>query len=71
MTKDCYHGGNSLEQRQTALYIIDSRVIGGYHSKQLTTLECAPLLCYLLGIQPTQKMKSLEVEFNHEHKEKL
>ena len=71
MTKDCYHGGNSLEQRQTALYIIDSRVIGGYHSKQLTTLEFAPLLCYLLDIQPTQKMKSLEVEFNHEHKEKL
>ena len=71
MTKDCYHGGNSLEQRQTALYIIDSRVIGGYHPKQLTTLEFAPLLCYLLGIQPTQKMKSLEVEFNHEHKEKL
>ena len=59
MTKDCYHGGNSLEQRQTALYIIDSRVIGGYHLKQLTTLEFAPLLCYLLGIQLLKKMKSL------------
>lgn len=71
MSENGYHGGESLEQRQTALYIVDSCVVGGYHSKQLTTLEFTPLLCYLLGIQPTQKMKSLEVTFNNESKEKL
>lgn len=70
MTENGYHGGNSLEQRQTALYIIDKEVVGGYHSKQLNTREFPPLLCHLMGIQPTQKMKSLEVELNNENKEK-
>lgn len=61
MSENGYHGGNSAMQRRTALYILDSRVKTGFMTKELTTLQMAPLLCYLLGIQPTEKMEKLEV----------
>lgn len=71
MSKNGYHGGNSHQQRTTALYIIDQRIVNGYHSQVLTTLEFAPLLCYLLDIQATEKMKPLEVKRIHESKKEL
>ena len=52
------------EQRRTALYIISNDVVCGYHEKELTTLQMAPLLCKLLGLKPTKRMKGLEVAFN-------
>jgi len=52
-------------------YIIDQRIVNGYHSQVLTTLEFAPLLCYLLDIQATEKMKPLEVKRIHESKKEL
>ena len=70
MSENGYHGGNSDAQRNTALYIIDDQVVGGYHSQVLTTLEFAPLLCQLLGIKPSESMKSLEVELYHESQTK-
>lgn len=70
MSENGYHGGNSDMQRKTALYIIDDEIIPGVHSKELTTMEFAPLLCYLLGIKPGEKMKSLEVEFKNEKNQK-
>lgn len=67
MSDTGYHGGKSDLQRNTALYIIDQAVIGGYHTKKLSTLDIAPLLCTLLGVQKTQKMKLLEVKFKNEN----
>lgn len=64
MSENGYHGGNSSIQRNTALYIISDKVVPGFHSSKLTTLEFAPLLCKLLGIDSTNKMKELEVELN-------
>ena len=64
MSQNGYHGGNSDEQRRTALYIISNDVGCGYHEKELTTLQMAPLLCKLLGLKPTKRMKGLEVAFN-------
>ena len=37
MSQNGYHGGNSDEQRRTALYIISNDVVCGYHEKELTT----------------------------------
>lgn len=71
MSEDGYHGGNSNQQRNTALYIIDPQVINGFHPMPLTTLEFAPLLCRLLHIEPTKVMKSLEVKFTYENKKEL
>ena len=59
MSENGYHGGNSDMQRKTALYIIADKVVPGVHSKELTTMEFAPLLCCLLGIKPGEKMKSI------------
>lgn len=70
MSENGYHGGNSDMQRKTALYIIADEVVSGVHSKELTTMEFAPLLCCLLGIKPGEKMKSLEVEFKNEKNQK-
>lgn len=64
MSEMGYHGGNSLEQRKTALYIVSEQVACGFHQKELTTLQMAPLLCKLTGIEPTANMKGLEVDFN-------
>ena len=64
MSADGYHGGNSDEQRRTALYIIDEHVQKGVQTQELTTLDLAPLLCRLLGINPSEKMKDLEVKFD-------
>ena len=64
MSADGYHGGNSDEQRRTALYIIDEHVQKGVQAQVLTTLDLAPLLCRLLGMNPSEKMKDLEVKFD-------
>lgn len=58
MSTQGYHGGNSEEQRKTAWYVIDERLKG--RTQELTTLDIAPMLCYLLGIQTTEKMKEWE-----------
>ena len=69
MSEQGYHGGNSSSQRNTALYILDSRVQPGLSKKQLTTLDMAPLLCFILGIDTSEKMKDLEVDLHDENKE--
>lgn len=61
-----YHGGNSEEQRKTALYIVDETAVPGFHSEMLTTLDVAPLLCHMLGLRPSAKMKTLGVAFYDE-----
>lgn len=61
MSENGYHGGNSAMQRETALYILDDRIKPGFIDKKITTLQMAPLLCYLLGIEPTNVMEKLEV----------
>lgn len=68
MSKQGYHGGNSDIQRCTALYVISDDIVCGYHEKIITTLEVAPLLCKLLGVEPSQAMKPLEVDFDGEKK---
>lgn len=69
MSEQGYHGGNSDSQRNTALYIIDSRMRQGFSKKQLTTLDITPLLCYVSGIETSEKMKDLEVGLHDENKE--
>lgn len=64
MSTDGYHGGNSEEQRRSALYIFDRNVKPGVCTNELTTLQMAPLLCHVLGIEPTSLMQPLEVDFD-------
>lgn len=66
MSTGGYHGGNSEEQRKTALYIVDETAVPGFHSEMLTTLDVAPLLCHMLGLRPSAKMKTLGVAFYDE-----
>lgn len=63
MTLQGNHGGNSEEQRMTALYVMDERVCPGKSDVVLSTLDFAPLLCKLLCLQPTDQMKDTEVRF--------
>lgn len=55
------HGGNGEIQRQTALYIIGDHIENGEFHQPLHTLQMAPLMCYMLGLEPTQDMERLEV----------
>ena len=54
------HEGNEPLQREVPLYIVSDRVLGGDFSQEapVTTLDVAPLLCNLLGIQPAPGMKT-------------
>lgn len=60
------HGGNSDIQRYTALYILSKKVVNGFHDKVLTSLQIAPLICELLGIEKGQEMTDLEVILDEE-----
>lgn len=52
-----YHGGNSDLQRDTMLYIVNSKIELDRH--MLTTLDIAPILCKLLNIDVKQGRKNL------------
>lgn len=64
MSERGIHGGNSDIQRNTALYIIGENVVNGECHKVLTTLQIAPLICQLLGIEKSKEMIDLEVLFD-------
>lgn len=56
------HGGNEEIQRNSYLYIIDEKIDRQFQS--ITTLQYAPIMCKILGLQPSQEMQELEVKFN-------
>ncbi len=60
------HGGVSSRQQDTMLYIISDKVQMGKHSKELNTLQIAPLLCKLLDIAPSKEMVELEIQLSEE-----
>ena len=53
------HEGNEPIQRHTPLYILSDQVEGGDFSEEepVSTLDVAPLLCRLLGIEPAAEMR--------------
>ncbi len=53
------HEGNEPIQREVPLYIISPKVKPGDFSagEMVSTLDVAPLLCVLLGMEPGAKMK--------------
>lgn len=57
------HGGNSLLQRESLMYVIDDK-INKDMSMTINTLQYAPLMCKILGLKPTKDMAELEVKFN-------
>ncbi len=69
MSTQGYHGGNSKEQRETAWYVIDDRFKGGPQEQKLTTLDIAPMLCQLLGVQTSEMMKKWEGMPNDKEKQ--
>lgn len=65
MNKMGIHGGNTKEQRESALYIIDPQFKSGdFSDEMVSTLQFAPLMCHILGIKPSKKMKALELKLN-------
>jgi predicted AlkP superfamily pyrophosphatase or phosphodiesterase len=64
------HGGNTAEQRETALYLVaPSSKRGNFARLPISQLSVAPLICKCLGIPPSREMRTLtelEVEFFEE-----
>lgn len=60
------HGGTDAPQRDVPLYIFSDKVkMGRFEDDYISQLNVAPLLCRLLGIQPSEAMKKeLEIQFN-------
>lgn len=55
------HGGNTAEQRETALYLFaPSARCGNFCRRPLSQLSVAPLICKCLGIAPSEHMRALE-----------
>jgi len=59
------HGGNDELQRNSYMYVIDEK-INKEQVNTINTLQYAPLMCKILGLNPTKQMKELEVKFNEE-----
>ena len=54
------HGGNSQVQRTVALYLFSKGLkTGNFSDTTIPQISIAPLLCSLLGIEPSPEMKSL------------
>ena len=52
------HGGITDGERDVPLFIISPRIETGIHEETIPQLAFAPLVCELLGIEPTDKMIS-------------
>lgn len=59
------HGGIESDQRDTPLYIFSDKIKKGrFDDHYISQLNIAPMLCCLLGIQPSKEMKNeLEIAF--------
>lgn len=58
------HGGNTPEQRMVPLYLLGPDIRKGVFVDQpIDQLWVAPLLCRMLGIEPSQVMRNSEVDF--------
>ncbi|MGG0238001.1 alkaline phosphatase family protein [Bacillus rhizoplanae] len=55
------HGGITDGERDTPLFIISPRVEAGIYEEVVPQLAFAPLVCELLGIEPTDKMISYKL----------
>lgn len=61
MNEKKLHGGNTAIQREVPLYIFSDQLkCGDFTEKKISQLVIAPLLCKLLNIDPSDKMRSLE-----------
>ncbi len=56
MNRDGQHGGTGDEERLVPLYIIGSRAVPGVYEEPVPQLAVAPLICELLGIEPSSAM---------------
>lgn len=59
MTADGNHGGNTVADRHVPLFIVSDKVAAETSDKLISQLEIAPLVCRLLGIEPSEAMVSL------------
>lgn len=58
------HGGNTPEQRAVPLYLLGPAIRKGVFVNQpLSQLWVAPLVCRMLGIEPSPEMEKPEVDF--------
>lgn len=58
MNADGQHGGTSVAEREIPLFCIGSSFRPGVYAETVSQLAIAPLICHLLGLEPTEKMRS-------------
>lgn len=63
MNRDGMHGGTGNDERLVPLYAIGDPVIPGIYEAMIPQLAVAPLICQLLGIEPSDEMISYEWPF--------
>lgn len=62
MGKEKIHGGTGPEDRMVPLYLISSCVnTEDYSNRTISQLQIAPLVCGLLGLQPSDRMVKPEI----------
>lgn len=66
MNADGQHGGTSIAEREVPLFCMSPRFQPGVYDEILPQLAIAPLVCHLLDVTPTEKMRSFSIPgFNH------
>lgn len=65
MTADGNHGGNTVEERHVPMFVISDRVAATIVDETVSQLQVAPLVCHLLGIEPTEEMVPLLLKGVH------
>ena len=48
-----------IEERQVPLFCMSNKIAPGVYPEQVSQMEIAPLICQLLGIEPSEKMVPL------------
>lgn len=62
MNEKKLHGGNDEVQRVVPMYVFSNKIEkGDFTDRYISQLMVAPLLCNLLGIEKSNKMKELEL----------
>lgn len=61
MTSDGNHGGNTKADRHVPLFIVSNKVTPGVKSGLVSQLQVAPLVCHLMGIEPSEAMEVLSL----------
>lgn len=56
------HGGTTEDVRAAPLYVFSNKVISEVYEQPISQLMIAPLICHLLGIEPSDKMQKLKME---------